>query len=446
MDHSSTNDTHSAIHSTRPFESTAEEKALLRSRIERARIARVVLQPGQPARILSCEELEQIRKDEELTSGSSAASSITSDTLMASSKVTAGRSGIDESQRWEEPAANDLITMVQSHLGSVSRPNSPLSIVESASWVDEAEVSSVGFNRVSLPATSSKSQPEQSEEVKGSVPPELDHDAAASTHALESPSLSPLVELPRAPQCSPVTPGHLATLLVSNCPTSPAAVAMEVDDDAGFPISVSVGLERHLPAHGGSGGSVRIEQGNEDWQIRTPLRIVTRGTSRFGAPQRESRSAASPESTRLAYSHPSRPAYSAPPQQTVPTSARSDASGDSSLNLTFARRPTMTRQGSMGESFVKLYEDDKAAKRDKALRLMEMREKGGLAGVERARAARARSRASDTDSLRDGETRVAVRSIRSPRSLDHALGSPNAVPPFDEDSDVEFFDNAFGEF
>lgn len=93
----------------------------------------------------------------------------------------------------------------------------------------------------------------------------------------------------------------------------------------------------------------------------------------------------------------------------------------------------------MGESFGRMYEGEKAAKREKAKRIMEMKERGGLAGMGRE----VMTRSGGSASL---GSRGCSRSPRSGGELEVAeYGDGSASELSEVDSEVEVVCDAFGE-
>lgn len=406
------------LHSTSIEDSSALEKTLLKSRLDLARARLVKWQDCEPARLLNAEEAERLKREEEedmLSTPSSGCGGMASQSVPPS--VGSGDRAVhrvaEVTRRSECKSTKDASALTAALAHTPEIAVSSLADQDESAWVDascEGDNTTLGtspprFALYSPPQSTSHAVESlrSNLQVRGFRPQPA---AVNDDNAVEY--LSPsMVGHPRAPPPSPATPAGLSSLLSSR-----------PSEEAGFALSLAATIEndreetltRPIP---------RLELHDTHRIPRKPAPSVSpqpvpTASARPLTPNTLS-SSRTPHSS-LPFSHPDRPARSSPP---LPAPSEACSSGDSSsrsLCLSFARRPTMTRQGSMGESFGKLYEDDKAAKRDKAMKLMEMKGRGGLAGIASTR--RARGFSSGSGSVRS-ETTASVRSVRS---IEDALG------------------------
>ncbi|ORY86677.1 hypothetical protein BCR35DRAFT_330564 [Leucosporidium creatinivorum] len=449
------------INSTSP-EWTAGDATLLRARLDVAnkQSQAVQLRPGQPARLLSPEERERLRREmeeDQRSEGSSAVefgSWITDDGSEGAKRgigaVIAAAAARQDGQRRKDgklgiklpvehiEQTNGFALGARADLPPPPLPQRtlfPTNINTSPSLGGPTPANS--FDAVSplgaVANRSSSCSPRQSIRIEGFA-------IQGEATPIAEPSSSPII--PRPPPSTPATPSVLASLLGASCPASPSPLQLDLDVNPSFGSATSAFPTERPRQRRTSSEATLLVQARPTLTTQQPSTSSRAGAGRLTSPRRASTPSRPFTSPSSSYNSndpssslnplPSARRATSPSVSPPPTAARPAV--DQSLSLSFARRPTMTRQGSMGESFGRLYEGEKAAKRERAKRVMEMKERGGLAGVGRERR---RSRES-----------VSSRGYsRSPRSggdvegLEYGDGSASELS--EVDSEVEVVCDAF---
>lgn len=449
------------INSTSP-EWTASDATLLRARLDVAnkQSQAVQLRPGQPARLLSSEERDRLRKEmeeDQRSEGSSAVefgSWITDDGAEGAPKrgigaVIAAAATRQDGERRKGGSRAPLQHFQQKNgFVSVARraepPPTPTRILPgmtSPSLGGPTPSNSFdGAPPFASPTRKvSPSSPRQSIRIEGfAVEGELT--------PLAEPSSSPLI--PRPPPPTPSTPSVIASLLGASRPATPSPSHLDLDISPSFGSATSARsagelyqVERPRQRRTSSEATV-LAQVRPTLTTQKPSTSSRAGAGKFTSPPRRSSTSTKPYAS-PASSYTSNGATSSfarlpsARRATTPSVSPPPARPDQQFALRFARRPTMTRQGSMGESFGRLYEGEKAAKRERAKRMMEMKERGGLAGL-----GRERTRSRESASSSRGCSR-SPKSVGEPEGYDYGDGSASELS--EVDSEVEVVCDAFGE-